>query len=149
MKGGMTLNYIDNYKDLCVDIDVQQCIIEDIENELIQLQKLLLKGSKEITGIDYSREPGGQAIHISMDRILDRISRIGKRLEVEKKILESKFETRKKIDEVLKGLTGLDVKVVYMRDIEGKKLQDIADALGYEIGYIKNISYRNKRVTFE
>ncbi|TCO79118.1 RNA polymerase sigma factor sigma-70 region 4 domain-containing protein [Marinisporobacter balticus] len=137
------MNCIDNYKDLCADIDVHKCIIEDIENELIQLQKLLLRGPKEITGIDYSREPGsGQVIHISMDRILDRMNRIGVRLEVEKKILESKFETRKKIDEVLKGLTGLDAKVAYMRDIQERSLQEISDELGYSYNWISKISSR-------
>lgn len=36
----MILDCIDNYKDLCTDIEVQECIIQDIERELIQLQKL-------------------------------------------------------------------------------------------------------------
>ena len=70
------------------------------------------------------------------------MNRIGKRLEVEKKILESKFETRKKIDEVIKGLTGLDAKVAYMIDIQEKPLQEISDELGYSYNWISKISSR-------
>jgi hypothetical protein len=142
----MILTCIDNYKDLCTDIDVQQCIISDIENELIQLQKLLLKGPQDITGIDYSRGPGsGQVIHISMDRIIDRIDRIERRLAVEKGILDQKKKTKKKIDEKLKGLTGLEYKVRYMKDIGGKTLKEIAKELGYSYDWIREVNSKTHK----
>jgi Mg2+ and Co2+ transporter CorA len=137
-------NCIDNYKDLCTDIEVQQCIINDIENELTILQKLMMNGPRDITGIDYSREPGGQAIHISMDRIIDRINRIERRLEVEKEILEKKLNTKEEINEMMRTLIGLDAKVVFMRDIEKKDLKEIAETLGYSYQYIKEVSAKNK-----
>ncbi|QZY56696.1 hypothetical protein [Crassaminicella profunda] len=122
------MNCIDNYKDLCTDIDVHKCIVQDIEHELIQLKKLLLKGPQDIKGIDYSREPGsGQVIHISMDRILDRIDRIEKRLEVENGILEQKKVAKKEIGEKLKNLIGLEHKIMYYRVVEGLTVEKVAE----------------------
>lgn len=140
------MDCIDNYKDLCTDIEVQECIVEDIENELTLLKKLMMNGPKDITGIDYSRGPGGQAICISMDRILDRMNRIEKRLDVEKEILNKKIATKYKIDGKIKELTGIDAKVIYLRDIEGKTLQEIADIIGYSKRHIERISSRNKKL---
>ncbi|WP_129600450.1 hypothetical protein [Anaerophilus nitritogenes] len=137
------MSCIDNYKDLCIDIETQQCIVEDIEKELKQLGKLI-HGPKDITGIDYSRGPSGSTIQIPLDRIIDRAQRITKRLNVEQEILQSKIETKKKIEEKLKELKGLDAKVVHMRDIQGKELKDIAEVLGYSYQYVKEISARNK-----
>lgn len=144
---GENMSCIDNYKDLCVDIEVQQCIINDIESELTILQRLMMNGPRDITGIDYSREPGGKAIHISMDKILDRMNRIEKRLEAEKEILEKKLNTKNEINEKMKALIGLDAKVVFMRDIEKKDLKEIAETLGYSYQYIKEVSAKNKPTT--
>lgn len=138
------MNYFDNYNDLCTDIDVQQYLVDSIEKELLQLKKLLATGPRDITGIDYSRESGGQAIYISMDRLLDRIHRIEERLIVEKNILEQKEKTKKNIEEIIFGMEGLNAKVVRMRDIEGKDLKKISESLGYSYQYIKEVSARNK-----
>ncbi|WP_110939832.1 sigma factor-like helix-turn-helix DNA-binding protein [Geosporobacter subterraneus] len=140
------MNCIENYKDLCTDIEVQQCIVDDIEKELKQLEQLMLNGPKDITGIDYSREPGGQAIYISMDRILDRIQRIERRLKVEREILEQKKQIKVSIDEKIQQLSGLDAKVVRMRDIDKLTLREIADILGYSEIWIKKVSSRNKSI---
>lgn len=140
------MNYINNYKDLCTDIEMQECIVEDIERELLQLRKILMSGPRDISGIDYSREPGGHTVHISMDRILDRIGRIEQRLEIEKEILTQKKETKASIDEKLQQLTGLDAKVVRMREIEDMSLKEIAEKLGYSEIWIKKVSSRNKSI---
>ena len=41
--------------------------------------------------------------------------------------------------------TLIDLKVKFLRDIEGMSLQGIADKLKYEVGYIKNVSCRNPK----
>lgn len=139
----MKVRGIKNYKDLCLEIDIQKIRVREIENEIRQLKKLL-EGPKELTGIDYSKQPGGQIIHIPLDRIFDRAVRLEKKLNIEKEILKEKIKAKKKIDERLLKLKGLDYKVVYMRDIEGKTLQQIADELGYSKRWIEKISARNK-----
>ena len=50
--------------------------------------------------------------------------------------------------EKIKKLEGIDYKVVYLRDIEGKSLVEIADELGYSYDYIKEISARNKKTHY-
>lgn len=39
----------------------------------------------------------------------------------------------------------LDAKVVYLRDVRGLGLSEIAEILGYDYGYVKNISCRNPK----
>ena len=133
----MSLNFINNYKDICLDIEIQEVIIQDIEKEILLLKKLAIQGPKDITGINYSSQPRGSAIYISLDRILDRIERVEKRLEISKEILFQKIETKNKIDLKIKELNGLDAKVVYMRDIARMSLKEMADKLGYSEIWIK------------
>lgn len=137
---------IKNYKDLCLEIDIQKIRVREIENEIRQLKKLL-EGPKELTGIDYSKEPGGQIIHIPLDKVFDRVVRLEEKLDVEKEILREKIRAKKEIDERLLKLKGLDYKVVYLRDIKGMKLEDIAEELGYSKRHIERISARNKKLS--
>lgn len=48
-------------------------------------------------------------------------------------------------EEKLGELEGIDAKVVYMRDIENKRLYEIADELGYAYDYIRRVSSRNPK----
>lgn len=142
----MKVRGIKNYKDLCLEIDIQKIRVREIENEIRQLKKLL-EGPKELTGIDYSKQPGGQIIHVPLDRVFDRLVRLEEKLKLEKKILKEKAEAKNKIESRLENLTGLDYKVVYLRDIKGMKLEDIAEELGYSKRHIERISARNKKLS--
>lgn len=142
----MKVRGIKNYKDLCLEIDIQKIRVREIENEIRQLKKLL-EGPKELTGIDYSKQPGGQIIHVPLDRVFDRVVRLEEKLDVEKEILREKIRAKKEIDERLLKLKGLDYKVVYLRDIKGMKLEDIAEELGYSKRHIERISARNKKLS--
>ena len=74
------------------------------------------------------------------------LHKIESHIYLHKEAIANMEKSKKKIEEEIKKLEGLDKKVVYMRDIEGKTLKEIADELGYSEIYIKKISARNKRV---
>ena len=138
------MDIIKNYKDLLIDIDVQQCIVWDIESEIKNLQRLAMRGPTDIKGVDYSREPGGSTMSISLDRLLDRLERIQERYEIQKIILTDKKRTRNKILMQMSNVSGIDLRVKFMRDIECKSLNDISIELDFTYQYIKEVSARNK-----
>lgn len=50
-----------------------------------------------------------------------------------------------KAEEALGKAEGIDAKVVYMRDVEYKRLYEIAEELGYTHDHIRRISSRNPK----
>jgi len=61
---------------------------------------------------------------------------------LEEERLKNTVRTIQKIDETLQQLEGLHYKVAYMREVEKKSLQEIADELNYEYSYIRKISMK-------
>ena len=53
---------------------------------------------------------------------------------------------REQIEKTIENMSGIDRKVVYLRDIKGMKLEEIADELHFSIVYIKKVSARNKKL---
>jgi DNA-directed RNA polymerase specialized sigma subunit len=66
-------------------------------------------------------------------------------IELEEWAIEALERQAKEMKEKIRELKGIDAQVKYMRDFEGRTLQDIADDLGYSIDRIKQISARNPR----
>jgi DNA-directed RNA polymerase specialized sigma24 family protein len=60
-------------------------------------------------------------------------------------LLEEKERTRKEIEQRMNEFEGLEQKVVYMRDVKGMTLPEIAADLGYSYVWIKKISAKTKR----
>lgn len=136
---------IESYKNLCIHIEIHELIIESLNREIEELKKTL-SGPKDISGIDYSKEPRAPMVPMSFDRIIERLKRLQFNIELEERVLKHKIETKKKIEAKIKMLDGLDQQVVRLRDLEGMQLQDIAYRLDKSLGYIQNISSRNKRI---
>lgn len=130
---------INSYKDLCREIEILELRAESIESEIKQLRKIMLQGPKDITGIDYSREPGGSIVHMPLDRLIDRLDRLEKTISTLKDTLEQKKRYKGKIENVLKKFDGVNHKVMYLRIVEGKKQREIADILGYDERHIRRI----------
>lgn len=149
-KGGIILissfEDIKRYKEILKLLKEQlQVILESAEENLAYWESLLHKDApKDITAIYLDGMPKSTYNAISLDRIVkhindgrDRINDIALKLnrleQLEKAILEEVY----KFDR-------LDFKVVYLRDITGLKISEIADTLGYSEQYIKEISAKNK-----
>jgi DNA-directed RNA polymerase specialized sigma24 family protein len=84
--------------------------------------------------------PGGNFSPLSLDRLNERLGKLEEKLELVKYAMDKLERQKNEIDDKLQNLEGIRYKVAYMRDIEGKKLSDIAEELGYGIDRIKQIS---------
>lgn len=89
----------------------------------------LLDGPKELTGVDYSKGPMGSMVHISLDKVLDRLGRVEKKLEVEQGILKQQIESKKEVKEKLKGLSRIEYKALYYRIVEGLTMEKVAEKI--------------------
>ena len=140
-EGGKGMQVINTYKDLLTEIEIHKIIIENAENEKKQLIKLLHNNSpRDIKGISYSGMPGSGKNYISIDRIIDSIEKCENLIYIESNILEGLEKAKLEIENRIEKFEGLHYKVAYLRDIEGMKLQEIADRLGYSLDRIKQIS---------
>lgn len=125
------LDGIDNYQDLCREIEVLEIRIESIETEIKQIKKLMIQGPKDITAVDYSREAKGNIVHIPLDRLIDRMERLEDTLVALNEILEEKMKYKEKIENVLKKFEGIQYKVMYLKLKENMSVEYIAERLGY------------------
>lgn len=141
------MGVIKSYKDLCEEIEIWKERLKTYEIQLKTIIKLAkLDGPSDITAIDYSKPYVDGTRQIGFEEALEMLHKIESHIYLHKEAIANMEKSKKKIEEEIKKLEGLDKKVVYMRDIEGKTLKEIADELGYSEIYIKKISARNKRV---
>jgi hypothetical protein len=137
-----------SFKDLVLQREMHERYLEIAEENYEYYKKLLKKDApREITAIQYEGMPSGNGNAISLDRIYFCLQKYESMIEHETWTIENLKMLEREILVKVMQLDGLDYKVVYMRDIKGLKLQSIADELGYDIGYIKNISSKHKKVT--
>ncbi|QUH21434.1 hypothetical protein [Alkaliphilus sp. B6464] len=136
-----------SYIELCTEIEGFEYRIENIKKEIENIYKLMHTGPKGITGIDYSKEPSGSVVHIPLDRLIDRLKRAENTLEVLEDTVKEKNACKEQIEGMLKKLEGVDHKILYMRFVDGKDNQKIADELGYSYSHVSNtISKHSKDV---
>ena len=141
------MDVVKSYKDLCEEIEIWKERLKTYEIQLKAIVKLAkLDGPSDITAIDYSKPYVDGTRQIGFEEALEMLHKIESHIYLHKETIANMEKSKKKIEEEIKKLEGLDKKVVYMRDIEGKTLKEIADELGYSEIYIKKISARNKRV---
>ncbi|NBI08227.1 hypothetical protein [Senegalia massiliensis] len=141
----MTNNRFKPYWELCEDIEIWTYRYESYRAQYKALVKMVnLDGPKHIKGVDYSqpRVSGGGG-QIDLAEAIERLQRIESNLFLHSEAITKMEEEKEKMEKKLKDLVGLEYRVIYMRDIEGKKLKDIASELNYSYDYIKEISARN------
>jgi hypothetical protein len=120
------------YKDLCSEISISQIRIEGLEGQKKELMKLL-GGPTEISCQQYSEMPIGSKNAMSIDRIFEALNKIESILEIENGLLKGMVDTQIKINVKLKGLEGLQYKIMYKREIENKTIIRIAQELNYGV----------------
>jgi len=132
--------------DIQTQIDIHNTRLETYNIEKEYLLKMMMGGPGEIKPIDYSGMPHGQgASTVTLDRQWDAMQKLIHMIELEEWAIESLEKQLENMKTSIDNLKGIDLKVKFLRDIEGMSLQGIADKLKYEVGYIKNVSCRNPK----
>lgn len=138
------MDTIKSYRDLCEEIEIWEERMKAYEVQKEAVKKLAkLDGPQPITGIDYSQPNVQNTSQIDFFTAIEIISKIDNHIYIHQDTIERLTKIKEQIKQNIESMDGLDKKVVYKRDIEGKRLYEIADELGYSYRYIKLISARN------
>ena len=129
---------IATYIDLCTEIEIAETRIEGLEGQKKALMKLL-GAPDEMGAQQYSDMPTGSHNYMSIDRLVDSIRKIDNMLLIEEGLLKGMIITKTNINAKLKGLEGIQYKVIYKREIENKSLNRIAEELNYSVRQISRI----------
>lgn len=136
---------IKSYKDLCTEIEIWKERVKAYEAEIKALKKLAKAyGPSEVKGIDYTQPRVDKTNQIGFEEFIERLQKLESHIFIHLEAIANMEKSREKMEEKIKQLEGIDQQVVFMRDIKGKSLVEIADELGYSYQYIKEISARNK-----
>jgi len=143
------MDTIKSYKDLCEEIEIWKWRVKAYKAEIKALKKLAkVYGPSDVKGIDYSQPKVQNTNQIGFEEFLERLYKLEHHIYIHEEAIKNMEKCRKNMEERIKKLEGIDQKVVYMRDIEGKTLVQIAEELGYSYDYIKEISARNKKTHY-
>lgn len=146
MKGEKYMDIIKSYKDLCKEIKIWELRVETYEAEIRAIKRLArLYGPSDVKGIDYTKPRVQESNQIGFEEALFRLHQLEEHISMHQSTIDEMEELKKEMEERIGRLDGLDKKVVYMREIQGKSLKEIADELGYSEIYIKKISARNPK----
>lgn len=137
---------IKRYKDLKTELELTKDRMDMLQEEREVYIKLMKKGCPgELSGQAYSDMPKGSRNDMSLDRIVNEISKIDSMLYIESERLRVIERYEKEISSKLKKLEGLEYKVMYMKEIEGLSNQEIANKLGYSYQTIANMMCEIKK----
>ena len=131
--------------DILKEIEVHNMRKKMYEIEKEYHLKKMFRGPAGYKPINLDGMPKGNSDDSSLDKQIDTLEKLQHMIDLEIWAIESLEKQVKEIKNKISQLEGLDARVVYMRDYEGKTLKDIAKELRYEEGYIRNVSARNPR----
>lgn len=139
--------YFKTFKDLVITREMHEKYLEVAQNQFQYYKRLLHKNApEEIKEINYDGLPHGNGMDMDFDRVLMYLQKYESMIELETGTIENLKDLEKELIDKANQLEGIEAKVICLRDIAGMKLQEIADHLGYELGYIKNISSKYKKM---
>jgi DNA-directed RNA polymerase specialized sigma24 family protein len=127
----MTIDWRQSYNDLCKEIEILELRASDLEFQMRIAKSICFRG---FVTDQYSRIP--------LDKALGQYDDVKDELLSVVAMLEHKQQTKQEMERRMNAFDGLEYKVAYMRDIQGKFLDQIADELGYSLDWIKKVSRR-------
>jgi DNA repair ATPase RecN len=141
------IDYNSSYKDLATETDILETRIRDMEREREFLRRSMYANAPVFNGVvDYSKDSVQNGyVPMSLDRILERLNKIDDSISMVQEVLKAKKDALRQVQTMIEKFEGLEYKVAYMRDMEGMRLQEIADKLGYSYDWIRKISSRIKK----
>lgn len=138
-----------SFKDLKLQREMHEMYLEVATNQFNYYKRMLHKDAPhKIGAINYDGLPHGNGNAMSLDRIYMYLQKYESMIELETGTIQNLKDLEEQILAKVKLLDGVDNKVVYLRDIEGMQLQEIANELKFSLDYVKEVSSRNKYPLF-
>lgn len=119
---------INTYKDLCIEIDIANMNITRYKNEKKSLEGLL-KPPGELKAQIYSDMPHGSMNFTTLERVIPDINKLEVRLEREEMVLKGMLEQKELMNIKLKLLTGIEYKIVKLKDVDDLNYIQISQRL--------------------
>ncbi|APC41540.1 sigma-70 family RNA polymerase sigma factor [Clostridium estertheticum] len=119
---------INTYKDLCIEIDIANMNISRLKNEKKSLEGLL-KAPGELKAQTYSDMPHGSMNFTTLERVIPSINKLEVRLEREELMLKGMLEQKELMNIKLKSLTGIEYKIVKLKDVDDLNYIQISQRL--------------------
>lgn len=109
----------------------------DLVNEIVLLEYQIQESLNERNDWFFTGRLGSK---YRLDVASERLDKLSERIEWLVERSDRKKEIKKQIEEKLKELTGIEYKVAYMRVVESKRLEEIAEELNFSVDWIKKVS---------
>lgn len=135
------------YQNLGEEIEMLEIQLEDLKLEHKYLMKNMQMNAPRFNGVvDYSadRVIGGQ-VPLPLDEIAGRHDRIMEKAQHLRERIADKQSVMSELQFVMSKKKGLEQQIVYMRDVLGMTLKQIASETGYSYDHIRRVSSRMKR----
>ena len=143
--GGFNMTGI--YQDLGEEIEMMKIQLKDLKIEHKYLLKNMEMNAPKFNGVtDYSAErvTGGQ-VPLALDEIAGRHDRIMEKSQYLQQHIADKQSVMGELRFVMGKKKGLKQQIVYMRDVLGLTLKEIASETGYSYDHVRRVSSRMKR----
>lgn len=148
IKGVIIIYAINTYKDLCTEIDIANMNISRLKNEKKSLE-VSLKAPGELKAQTYSDMPHGSKDFTTLERVIPRINRIDIKLEREAIILKGMLEQKELMNVKLRSLTGMQYKIVKLKDVDGLNYIQISQRLNISERTVKRTMAKIKKESKE
>ncbi len=141
----MDKRVIESCKELKEDIELIKMRLRGLDEERKLLVKNLEKGPSDVSSIAYDGMPKGSPEHRDIIYWISTLSRCEHNIFLETETLKIKENTLKEIYNKINGFNDLEKKVLFLKEIEGKNLKEIADILGYSHDHIRRVHSKIKK----
>lgn len=132
-------------KDLNKLLEIWELRLEVYEKEKEFINKCISTSTGGSLDYESERVTGGK-VKLDFAEGLVRLQKLDSHIYLHRETIKNYKESINKIKKKMKELDGIDYKVVYLRDVENKTLEEIAHSLGYSEIWIKKVSARNKKL---
>lgn len=130
---------VKKYSDLLIEIKLCKLRIKDIETQIENINKLMMKHPVDIKGMNYDGMPKGSADYTTLDRYYIRRNNLVDVLDFEYELYEDLTKQKVEYKKMLQQLSGTEYKVAYLRIIKCMSHKQIAEKLGKSEQYVRNI----------
>lgn len=141
------MNITQSYHDLLKEIEIIELRLEDLKSEQRKLRRILDAPDTPSAMIaSYGKERVQSSPYwMTLLHVEERYEEISKLIRPLEDTFSRKLLTKRQIEEKLNEFEGLEYKIIYAYEMQGKPLYQVADELGYSYDWIRQVYSRTKK----